>query len=52
MILEQIYLNNISQIELAKRFNVSKQAINKIKKNALNNLRKIILKEHSCNEII
>jgi RNA polymerase sigma factor (sigma-70 family) len=39
-IIKNIYINNISESDLARQMHVSRQAINKTKKRALNNLRK------------
>lgn len=39
-IITQIYINNVSESSLAKQLQISRQAINKTKNRALNNLRK------------
>lgn len=41
-IIKSIYINNIPESTLAKQMNVSRQAINRIKNRALNNLRKTL----------
>lgn len=42
-VLEGIYLSNLKQVEIAKSLNISRQAVNKTKKNALRNLKEYLV---------